>query len=232
MFSRSKLELCAALVSCALLPGCSRPAAAVEKKPIPVRVRAVEPRTSGAPTRYSGYLEAAVRVDTAFRVGGYVEALHQVTTPEGTHVLDKGDFVKKGTVLARVRVADYAERVASARAQVSEATAQASLADADLARAENLFASKAITKAELDTKSAKADASHAEVAAARAHEGEAGLSLGDTVLRAPMDGVVLTRYVEVGTLVAPGQPAIVIADTRTVKAVFGAPQSLVERLSI
>jgi RND family efflux transporter MFP subunit len=232
MFTRNKLELCAALVSCAVLPGCSRPAAAVEKKPIPVRVHTVEQRTAGAPTRYSGYLEAAVRVDAAFRVGGYVESLYEVNSPDGKHVFDKGDFVKKGTVLARVRVADYAERVASARAQVTEATAHATLADAELARAQNLFASKAITRAELDTKEARSDASHAEVAAARAREGEAGLSLGDTVLRAPMDGVVLTRYVEVGSLVAPGQPALVIADTRTVKAVFGAPQSLVERLSV
>jgi multidrug efflux system membrane fusion protein len=44
--------------------------------------------------------------------------------------------------------------------------------------------------------------------------------------------VVLTRQVEIGTLVAPGQPAITLADTRSVKAVFGAPQTLVEKLHL
>jgi multidrug efflux system membrane fusion protein len=47
-----------------------------------------------------------------------------------------------------------------------------------------------------------------------------------------MDGVVLSRQVEVGTLVGPGQLAITLAETRNVKAVFGAPQTLVEKLKI
>jgi multidrug efflux system membrane fusion protein len=47
-----------------------------------------------------------------------------------------------------------------------------------------------------------------------------------------MDGVVLSRRIEVGSLVGPGQVAISVADTRAMKAVFGAPQVLVERLQV
>jgi RND family efflux transporter MFP subunit len=45
-----------------------------------------------------------------------------------------------------------------------------------------------------------------------------------------MDGVVLSRMVEVGALVAPGQQVIAVAETRTLKATFAVPQTLVEKL--
>jgi multidrug efflux system membrane fusion protein len=106
------------------------------------------------------------------------------------------------------------------------------LAQQDLARARKLYAGGAIPRADLDAQVAQASASEAEVDGALAQSKEAGLALADTVLRAPMDGVVLTRAVEVGTLVAAGQLALTLADTRRMKAVFGAPQSLVEQLDV
>jgi RND family efflux transporter MFP subunit len=199
---------------------------------IPVKVRAVAKASSSAPTRYSGSLEPAVKVELAFRVGGYVERLAEVVTPSGKRPLDKGDFVKKGTVIARVRASDYAQQVAMASAQLSEARSQSRLANEELDRAIKLYQSSAITKAELDSRTAHAEAARASVEAAVARSGEASISLGDTVLRAPMDGVVLARSAEVGTLVAPGQRVLALADTSSMKAVFGAPQSLVERLAV
>src|SRR5262249_8537797 len=149
-----------------------------------------------------------------------------------TRAIDKGDFVRKGTVLARIRSADYAQRLATAQAQLGDARASANLADMELDRSQKLFAEGAISKAELDSRVARADSARAQVANATARTGEVGVSLDDTVLRAPMDGVVLARQVEGGSLVSPGQPAITVADMRTVKAVFGAPQSLVERIHV
>jgi multidrug efflux system membrane fusion protein len=233
MFHLVRVEACVALISCVAFSACSAPVKTAERKPIPVKVRTVEKRPGGAPTRYSGSLEPAMRVDMAFRVGGYVEALGEIKTPDGKRrSIDKGDFVKKGTVLARIRSGDYAQKVATANAQVSEAKAASKLAEAELQRAKKLFASSVIAKAELDSNVARADSAKAELEGAMARSGEAGISLGDTVLKAPIDGVVLSRQVEVGSLVAPGQSAITVADTRTVKAVFGAPQALVEKLRV
>jgi multidrug efflux system membrane fusion protein len=168
----------------------------------------------------------------AFRVGGYVESLGQIANGKARRAIDKGDFVTKGSVLARVRAADYAQRVATSQAQTNEARASARLANEDLERARRLFENGAITRAELDAKSARVDSAEAQVNAALARLNEAGLSLGDTLLRAPMDAVVLSRQMEIGTLVAPGQPVITLADTHNVKAVFGAPQALVEKLAL
>jgi multidrug efflux system membrane fusion protein len=223
----------AALLSAVVLPGCSHPQAAAGKKPIPVKVRTVEKTSGAALARYSGSLEPIARVDMAFRVGGYVEALGEIVAEGGKRrPIDKGDFVTKGTVLARIRSSDYAQKVATARAGISEARSEAKLADAELERSKRLFDSKAITKAELDALVARAESARANVDGALARSGEAGIALDDTVLRAPMDGVILARQIEVGTLVAPGQQAISVADTRTVKAMFGVPQALVEKLHI
>src|SRR5262249_23459300 len=48
----------------------------------------------------------------------------------------------------------------------------------------------------------------------------------------PMDGVVLARFIEVGALAAPGTPAFSVADTSTVKVVFGVPDTVLESLQL
>lgn len=140
--------------------------------------------------------------------------------------------MKKGTVLARLRAADYQHKVATGNAAVSDAAAKARLASLELERAKRLFAAQVMTQAELDSQIARDASAAAALADARARSSEAELALSDTVLRAPIDGVIIARQAEVGTLVAPGQAAFTIADTRSVKAVFGAPQALVEKLGI
>ena len=214
------------------LVACSNHAPAPDRRPIPVKARTVEETSAAALARYSGSLDPAVRVDMAFRVGGYVEALGEVVEDGKRRPIDKGDFVKKGTVLARLRASDYSQKVATAHASVAQAKSEEKLADLELERSRKLFESKAITKAELDSRIARAESARANVEGAVARVGEAGVALDDTVLRAPMDGVILTRSAEIGMLVSPGQHALTIADTRTVKAVFGVPQALVEKLHV
>jgi RND family efflux transporter MFP subunit len=232
MTLRAPIGAAALLTLSFALAGCSQPPKSSERLPTPVKVQRVESHRALGPTRYSGSIEPKSRVDLAFRVGGYVDALGEIAADGRKRPFDKGDFVKKGTVLARIRATDYVQKVKTADAQLSEARAQAVLASEELARAQRLFDGKAITKAELDARVAQAQSAKAQVEAAEARTGEAGISLSDTLLKAPMDGVVLSRNVEVGKLVSPGEPALTIADVRTVKAVFGAPQFLVEKLQI
>jgi multidrug efflux system membrane fusion protein len=232
MIAQHHFVVCAGLLLGSASSGCASPAQGAEKRPIPVKVEACGKRPAPGAARYSGTLEPASRVDMAFRVGGYIESLGSIASASGRRPIDKGDFVRKGTVLARVRASDYSQKVSLAKAQLSQANAELALARAELARAEKLYEGKAIPRAELDLQLARAESAEAQVKGALAQTHEADLSLADTVLRAPMDGVVLARHVEVGKLVAPGEPAVTIADTRTVKAVFGAPQLEVEKLAV
>lgn len=223
----------ASLLGCALLPGCSKVNATAQQAPIPVKVETVRDARPTLLARYSGVLEPAARVDMAFRLSGYVENLGQVRGSDGTlRALDKGDVIKKGSVLARLRTLDYVQKLGTAQASADEARAEAQLAALELARAQRLFEGKAITRAELDSKQARAERAQATLAGARARAGEANVALDDTVLRAPFDSVVVARQVELGSLVAPGQIALSLADMRTMKAVFGVPEALVPRLPI
>jgi len=223
-----------ALFSIGVSVGCSAEhAAAPSHSAVPVKVKPVARTADVAVARYSGSLEPVARVDMAFRVGGYVELLGQVKGVDGKpRTFEEGDFIKRGTVLAKIRAADYSQKVATARAGISQAQADSEFADAELKRAERLFETKALSKADLDAKRAHADSARANVAAATAQAGEAAVALADTVLQAPMDGVILSRDLEVGTLIAPGRSVITLVDISRVKANFAVPETLVEKLSV
>lgn len=196
----------------------------------PVRVRQVEEQLAGA--RYSGTVEPGTRVDLAFKVGGYVRDLGQVTAGGAPRKVQEGDFVKKGTVLAVVRESDYQQHVGAASAAHAEALAVQKQAQLDFDRAQKLAATSSIAKVELDAQSARLEAATARVDGAQSRIREAQIALADCTLRAPIDGVVLKRPIEVGSLVAPGALGFVIADTKAVKVVFGAPDRLMEKLKL
>ena len=202
-------------------------------RPVPVKVEPVTPAADVTLARYSGSIEPSARVDMAFRVGGYVDRLGQVRGDDGTlRAVAEGDVVERGMLLARIRSQDYAQKVATARAGLDQAEAEAKLAEAELTRSQRLYQTSTISKAELDAKLAKAEFARANVDAAGARANEAGVALDDTQLRAPMDGVVLARDLEVGALVSPGRTVLTIADVRRVKARFAVPEAVVEKLSL
>jgi RND family efflux transporter MFP subunit len=207
-----------------------RTEAPAEKVITPVRVRTVEERNQLAEARYSGTLEPRTRVDLAFKVGGYVRELGQLKVAGETRKIQEGDFVTKGTVLAIVREGDYQQKVAAAQAGLAETVALQKQAQLDYDRTQRLTASNAVAKLEVDAQSARLETAAARVESAKARIQEAQLDLGDCTMRAPIDGVLLKRPIEVGSLVGPGTLGFVIADTTSVKVLFGAPDRLVEKL--
>jgi multidrug efflux system membrane fusion protein len=216
------------------LAGCGRGAGsapAPDRSPTPVRVRTVDSRARLAGARYSGNVEPGTRVDLAFKVGGYIRDIAQVKEKGGeTRKVQEGDFVTKGTVLATVRESDYEMRVSAANAALAEAVAAQKQAQLDFDRAQKLAATNAIAKVEVDTMGARLETANARVDGAKSRIQEAQIALADCTLRAPIDGVVLKRAIEVGSLVAPGALGFIVADTKSVKVVFGAPDKLLEKL--
>jgi RND family efflux transporter MFP subunit len=203
------------------------------KAPTPVRIRVVEERSLQSAARYSGSIEPGTRVDMAFKVGGYIQQLAQTKKQgETAHTVGPGDWVTSGTVLAVVRQSDYTQRVTAARAALADAVAAQKQTQLDFDRATKLLAGSSVSKAEVDNASARLSRANAQVDGANSSIAQAQLSLGDCTLRAPMDGVILERPIEIGSLVNPGALGFVLADTRTVKVVFGAPDTLVEKLKL
>jgi RND family efflux transporter MFP subunit len=217
-----------------------------------VTVGAAAVNTGEDALRFSGVLEPYRRVDLAFRVGGYIGSIRQERGGDGRmRALEPGDLVKRGELLAALRATDYRAHVEQssgtlaeahaaedgARAQLAHATAQLEQARRDWERAQILFKAEVLTKPDFDAAKAKYEASVAQIDAAKAAmaaqnakgmQASADLSaarigLEDTELRSPLDGVVLSRSVEVGTLAATGSSGFSLADIGLVKAVFGVP---------
>jgi len=200
--------------------------------PIPVRVRAVEPVTGDAQTRYSGTIEPATQVDVAFKVGGYIEQIAQIQHDGSSRLIQEGDPVRKGMILAIVRTADYVHKVDGAKAQLAQAQAELKQAQIEFDRTTRLFANAAVAQADLDRATVQRDTSKAKVDGAQVQLRDAQLQLSDCTLHSPLDGVLLRRGIEIGSLVGPGATAFVVADTSVVKVVFGAPDTLVEKLRL
>jgi HlyD family secretion protein len=76
------------------------------------------------------------------------------------------------------------------------------------------------------------EAARARLAAAAAQVASIEKSLGDTTLRSPIAGVVTEKLVEVGELVAPRVPALVITDLRHAWADVFVPEPTVPRLRL
>jgi RND family efflux transporter MFP subunit len=235
MYRRNDVgRVCTALCAIAVSLACStHEAQQAAPSPVPVKVEPVSPAADVTLARYSGSLEPIARVDMAFRVGGYVDRIGQIRGEDGAlRTLAEGDFVTRGSMLARIRSEDYSQKVATARAGLGQARSEAKLAEMELGRSQKLFAANAISKAELDAKLARAEYARANVDASAARVNEAGVALDDAVLRAPMDGVILARDLEVGALVSPGRTVLTVADVGRVKARFAVPEAVVEKLSL
>jgi RND family efflux transporter MFP subunit len=246
-----RLVVIAALVS----GGCGRNEANADaRSPIAVRLVTVEPSTDAGSTTYSAVITPDAQVDLAFRASGYVVDVRRTKTADGRmRALEPGAMIARGVTLARVRATDYEALVdkaygardesnagiAVAEAGLAEAQAALTQAESDFRRISILWQQESVTqpaydgaKARLDAARAKVDAASAAIAAAKqratsaaaqAHEAE--IALGDTELRAPFDGILLERRVDVGTLVSPATPAFTMADLRQVKARFSVPDT-------
>jgi RND family efflux transporter MFP subunit len=212
--------------------GCSR--AASEPRPLtPVRVAQVQNISTGSETRYSANIVPNAQVDLAFKSGGYVVSIRQVQGADGRlRSIDTGDWVSRGTILAVVRQQDYTDRREQAQAQLAGAQADFDHAKLSFDRTSNLYSTQSATKPDFDQAKAQYDSSTASLNNAKASLAEAQTALDDSSLRAPFDGWVIKRSVDVGALVGPTAPAFTIADTRSVRAVFGVPDNAMGRIKL
>ena len=215
------------IVMMMVIAGCGRHDELHEMEPTPVRVQTVALSVTSNGIRYSATITPYEQVDLQFKAGGYIRELLQVRGVNGRpRVIQQGDTVTKGLVLAWVRENDYIERAKQAKAQLTQTEASLRKAQQDWQRADRLFAAQSLTKPDYDSAKAQLDSAQANVAGARARLEEARFNLQDCALTAPMDGVLLQRKIEVGALASPGEVGFVLGDLSFVKVIFGVPDSL------
>lgn len=124
-------------------------------------------------------------------------------------LVDAGDFVRKGQVLARIDKSVLEQQVRQLQASVVQARADAALAQSELDRALTLVERGFISKADIDRRTATRDRANAGVNVAIAQLNETQARLGRLDIRAPEAGLILERNVEPGQVVSSAGGAAV-----------------------
>ncbi len=141
----------------------------------------------------TGSLSANRESDIAADASGKVMATY----------VERGQKVKQGELLATLDARGASLNASALQAQEGLAKSQADLAKRDCDRAQSLFDTGAISKAEYDRTIAQCRSSLFSVAAAEAQQRTAAKTVGDSNIRAPFAGVVGERFVNVGQYVQP-----------------------------
>ena len=118
-------------------------------------------------------------------------------------LVDRGDRVKRGQLLALVRPSDLPDQLVAARGALSQTQASASLARKNAERASQLAPGGIVSQQELQQSQAALATAEAQEAAAKAQVAAFATRLGETRIESPLDGVVTVRRLDPGALVGP-----------------------------
>src|SRR6267154_620940 len=222
------------LSAAGILDGCSHESQIPSQPPRAVRLATVAaPQMSAETLRYSASILPYAQVDLMFRSSGYVTNVSQVRAADWrTRNIGTGDYAEQGITLAHIRREDLQNQVAQAQAQLDQAAAQHTKADQDFQRAKALYSTQSITKPDYDQSEAAFNATQAAMDNAKAALLQTKLLLGDADLKAPFSGYILSRNIDLGTLVSASTSAFTIADIGRVKVAFGAPDYVLSRVRL
>lgn len=122
--------------------------------------------------------------------------------------VEAGDHVKRGQVLAHLDNSVLEPQVTNLEAALDQARAEADLANAEYQRARAVGSLGALSAEETQRRKSSAVTAGAHVKVATAQLAEAKARLARADVRAPADGIILTRNVEVGQTAMPGGEAL------------------------
>lgn len=181
-------------------------------KPVAVRTaEVVAIGTGGAASAAvldaSGYVVARRMATVSAKITGRVREV----------LIEEGQKVKEGQVLARLDPVDAeaqralsASQLAASESQIASVQAQLTQAEADAARLATLVQQSLVSRAQYEQALAQRDTLRAQLATARRNAQVAAASLriadngvDNTVVRAPFDGVIIAKAAQPGEIVSP-----------------------------
>jgi RND family efflux transporter MFP subunit len=218
---RIPVRLLLGVATATSLLACHRPPIAVVR-PVPVRVLTVRNAPLASAESYAGEVVPRVEAQLSFLVPGRLEK----------RLVEVGDRVRAGQVLARLETRDYEIALTSARALLDQSHVERAQSADDLARATKLQEQGAITKASFDQTQTAAMASQARAAYAESSVDRAARDLTKAWLRSPTDGVVIAVTAENGQVISPGNPIIRVASAATTEVAIDLPEVVVPRVSV
>ena len=165
-------------------------------------------RAAGAAPKYRtaevdrGSIESVVSATGTIRPVVQVEIGSQVSGTVDKLFADYNSRVKAGQVILQLEQSSFRARVVQAEAAVARAEASVKDAERALARAKELFAKEYVSQADLDAAAVAVDLRQADLRQARAQLESAEVDLAHATIRSPIDGVVVSRSIDLGQTVA------------------------------
>ena len=140
-------------------------------------------------------------------------------------LVERGQPVKQGQVIATLDARSATLSAAAASAQAKLAQSQLEQAQRECARVGHLLETGAISQAEYDRQTSQCTANQWSATAAEAQQASATKLLGDTRIRAPFDGVIGERMVDVGQHVDPSTRVASIYESDPLRLTLTVPES-------
>lgn len=186
----------------------------------PVRTQTVVGGLVTGDAVYSGEVRARLESKLGFRIGGKVVERY----------IELGQSVRAGQPLLRLDSQDAALNVNAVTAQQTAAQADFQQSRLDLERAKELQAKNFVSQAEVDRRQTAFNAAQARLNQAEAQLKVAGNQRGYNVLIADRAGIITAVDVEIGQVVAAGQPVVKLAADGEREVLVSVPESRVEEL--
>ncbi len=218
LLCRSKTVLLLACAGAALsTSGCQKQQAADKKLPVLVTTQKVALAEYAPRTSLTGVIAARTLNNLSFRVGGRV----------AERLVDVGQHVDQGMVLARIDPQEQQSDLRSAQADLDAAQAQLTQAAATYQRQKTLLSQGFTTRRDFDTADQTLKVAQGSVDAAQSALANAKENLSYTELKAGAAGVITARQVEAGQVVQAAQTVFTIAEDGDRDAVFNVQETLV-----
>jgi RND family efflux transporter MFP subunit len=199
-----------------LLAACDDQAASATARPErPVEVQRVVFESENATREFVGVVRARYETDLGFRVAGKIIS----------RVVNVGDRVHIGDVVARLDPQDLKLQVESAEAEFGAATSSLYQASSDLERYTTLKTHGWASIADFDRKKAAKDEAAGRLERAKRSLDLAHNQLDYSDLKADADGVITATLAEPGQVVAIGQPVVRLAHRGEKEAVVSLPET-------
>ena len=192
-FTRKKI-----LLAVGLLVICGAGAAYYQKSKVPVveaprfRVAAVDTGNITQTVTATGTINPVALINIGSQVSGTVSELKA----------DFNDHVQKGQVLLKLDPTIFNAQIRQVEAQLASARASLRLAQATHARNQTLVTQSFISPLALDQSKREVDVAQANIQLAQAQLARAQADFDNSVIRSPIDGVVIKRTVDLGQTVA------------------------------
>lgn len=205
----------------ALIAGCARTPPPAPAMPRPVKVEAISSSAVQASDSLVGIVRARQRSELGFESAGRIAAI----------LVDVGDRVRSGQVLARLDEAPALRRIEKAEADRVAAAASLAERTTQLRQNESLAKDQIVSPVTLESVQTQHRVAQSQLQAAEAALALARRELALSRITAPFDGVIVARNVQPFSDIGAGLPVFQIEAGQTLEVVSMLPEAVAARMT-